>query len=320
MSSRCVSSPCGFYHHRVENLLALFSAWIHLDETHGCPFTLATTFLVHQELHAVPTWLKFSSNRFEQHTPRSTLSIRIASLIRRSTISCILSYVRLQYCQTSKRPSKITHTLWHYWTTLHKTRCRFRYTKDEESKVTDAFILAHRFSRYWKRSGDCVKFNNSNFANDGCTSSEKKGPLPFFAHEPSSAHSYAWSTLLGFSAAPTALAPQQPFLHVSLKHSTLHFPFYLNLTNGSPELEPPSSNSPSLAAPWHPSKSIVALSGRPDELNLEPTTPHSCSICCSPLVHRHANHEHYTNADRPVQRRRHHVCFILTTRRFGVPS
>ena len=46
MSSRYVSS--GFYLDRVENLLALFSAWVHLDEIHGPPFTLATTFLVHQ--------------------------------------------------------------------------------------------------------------------------------------------------------------------------------------------------------------------------------------------------------------------------------
>ena len=44
MSSMCVSSPSGFHHDRVENLLA----WVHLDEIHGRPFTLATTFLVHQ--------------------------------------------------------------------------------------------------------------------------------------------------------------------------------------------------------------------------------------------------------------------------------
>ena len=128
----------------------------------------------------MPTWLTFPSTRFEQHTPRSTLSIRIASLIRRSTISGILSYVRLQYCQTSKRLSEITRRLWHYWMTLHRTRCRFRYIQRtmRESKVTDAFVLAHRFSGYWKRSGDCVKFDSSKFANDGCTSSAKKGPLP----------------------------------------------------------------------------------------------------------------------------------------------
>ena len=190
-----------------------------------------------------------------------------------------------------------------------------------ESWVADAFVLAHRFSRYWKRSGDCfgnMKFDNSKFSNDGCTSSEKKalcrsshmsrrvrtatlGQRCSVSHPPHRLTSAAAIPPRAIEAFDSPPPPPPCISPTACPSSTQHSRLRLcSVLHGIPQ-------------------SIVALSGRPDELTLEPTPHHSCSICCSPLVHLRANHERYANADKPVQRRRH-PCMLHSHDGSGVPS